>query len=191
MTQFTVAISSCHGWTGGLTGRTIRPPLHSALRQERRPDTGAKTSVETREFQPWVLKDFRKTCATFYDEHIPESSVEILGHSAGEITYRHYAYRVPLAFKAIMTIPQPSAFSALTKGFDGQCPCCRRRFTDAVSASAARSFNGWGCRNAPARHRSGPIRHPSGRSMPVESDRLPENVKVLRNQRLHRPTIGA
>jgi hypothetical protein len=68
MTQFTVAISSCHGWTGGLTGRTIRPPLHSALRQERRPDTGAKTSVETREFQPWVLKDFRKTCATFYDD---------------------------------------------------------------------------------------------------------------------------
>ena len=47
-------------------------------------------------------------------------------------TYRHYAHRAPLAFKAIMTIPQPSAFSALAKGFDGQCPCCRRRFTDAV-----------------------------------------------------------
>ena len=80
---------------------------------------------------PWVLKDLRKTCATYYDEHVPESSVEILGHSAGGVTYRHYAHRAPLAFKAIMAIPQPSAFSALAKGFDGQCPCCRRRFTDA------------------------------------------------------------
>ena len=94
--------------------------------------TEAKTSVETGEAQPWVLKDFRKTCATFYDEHIPESSVEILGHSAGGVTYRHYAHRAPLAFKAIMTIPQPSAFTALARGFDGQCPCCRRRFTDPV-----------------------------------------------------------
>jgi hypothetical protein len=32
----------------------------------------------------------------------------------------------PLAFKAIMTLPQPSAFAALVKGFDGECPCCRR-----------------------------------------------------------------
>ncbi len=91
-----------------------------------------KTSFDAGEEQPWVLKDLRKTCATYYDEHVPESSVEILGHSAGGVTYRHYAHRAPLAFKAIMTIPQPSAFSALAKGFDGQCPCCRRRFTDAV-----------------------------------------------------------
>lgn len=48
---------------------------------------------------------------------------------------RHYAHRAPLAFKAIMTIPQPSAFSALSKGFDGECPCCRRRFRDAVGSS--------------------------------------------------------
>ncbi len=53
----------------------------------------AKTSVETEEKQPWVLRDLRKTCATYYDEHIPESSVEILGHSAGGVTYRHYAHR--------------------------------------------------------------------------------------------------
>ena len=79
----------------------------------------AKTSVETEEKQPWVLRDLRKTCATYYDEHIPESSVEILGHSAGGVTYRHYAHRAPLAFKAIMTLSQPSAFSALVKGFDG------------------------------------------------------------------------
>jgi triacylglycerol esterase/lipase EstA (alpha/beta hydrolase family) len=47
--------------------------------------------------EPWELKDLRKTCATYYDEHVPESSVEILGHSVGGITYRHYAHRAPLA----------------------------------------------------------------------------------------------
>jgi triacylglycerol esterase/lipase EstA (alpha/beta hydrolase family) len=73
----------------------------------------------------------RKTCATYYDEHVPESSVEILGHSVGGITYRHYAHRSPLAFRAITTLPQPTAFSALLKGNDGECPCCRRRFADA------------------------------------------------------------
>jgi len=89
-----------------------------------------RTNVETGKPEPWELKDLRKTCATYYDEHVPES-VEILGHSVGGITYRHYAHRAPLAFKAIMTLPQPSAFLALVRGFDGGCPCCRRRFTDA------------------------------------------------------------
>jgi hypothetical protein len=73
----------------------------------------------------------RKTCATYYDEHVPESSVEILGHSVGGITYRHYAQRAPLAFRAIMTLPQPNAFSAILRGGDSECPCCRRRFADA------------------------------------------------------------
>src|SRR5687767_10917504 len=90
-----------------------------------------KTDVETGREEPWELKDLRKTCATYYDEHVPESSVEILGHSVGGITYRHYAHRAPLAFRAIMTMPQPTAFSALLKGCDGECPCCRRRFADA------------------------------------------------------------
>ncbi|MGA2699934.1 MAG: hypothetical protein ABSH35_02390 [Isosphaeraceae bacterium] len=90
-----------------------------------------KTNVENGEDQPWVLKDLRKTCATYYDEHLPESSIEILGHSVGGITYRPYAHRAPLAFKAIMTLPQPTAFLALVKGSDGECPCCRRRFADA------------------------------------------------------------
>lgn len=67
----------------------------------------------------WELKDLRKTCATYCDEHVPESSVEILGHSVGGITYRHYAHRAPLAF------------TALLKGCDGECPRCRRRFADA------------------------------------------------------------
>ena len=92
---------------------------------------GAKANVETGEEKPWVLKDLRKTAATYYDQHVPESSVEILGHSAGGITYRHYAHRAPLAFKAITTMPQPSAFRGLAKGYDGQCPCCRRLFPDA------------------------------------------------------------
>ncbi|HME73076.1 MAG TPA: hypothetical protein VKM54_24890, partial [Myxococcota bacterium] len=89
-----------------------------------------RTDVETGKDEPWELKDLRKTCATYYDEHLPESSVEILGHSVGGITYRHYAHRAPLAFKAIMTLPQPTAFSALMKGCDGECPCCRRLFAD-------------------------------------------------------------
>ena len=62
------------------------------------------------------MKDLRKTCATYHDEHVPESSVEILGHSIGGITYRHYAHRAPLAFRAIMTLPQPTAVQALVKG---------------------------------------------------------------------------
>ena len=65
-----------------------------------------RANVETGEDELWELKDLRKTCATYYDEHVPESSVEILGHSVGGITYRHYAHRAPLAFRAILTLPQ-------------------------------------------------------------------------------------
>jgi hypothetical protein len=82
--------------------------------------------------EPWELKDGRKTCAAYYDTHMPESSVEILGHSVGGITYRHCAHRAPLAFKAIMTLPQPTSFLGLARGFDGECPCCRRPFTAAA-----------------------------------------------------------
>jgi hypothetical protein len=90
-----------------------------------------RLDIERGQEEPWDLKDLRKTCATYYDEHVPESSVEILGHSVGGITYRHYAHRAPLAFRAIMTLPQPSAFSAILRGGDSECPCCRRRFADA------------------------------------------------------------
>src|SRR5262249_59943780 len=79
-------------------------------------DTGGskpRRNVETGKEEPWLLKDLRKTCATYYDAHVPESSIEILGHSVGGIPYRHYAHRAPLAFKSIMTILQPTAFSAL------------------------------------------------------------------------------
>ena len=90
-----------------------------------------KRDVETGADKLWVLKDLRKTCATYYDAHMPESSIEILGHSVGGVTYRHYAHRDPLAFKAIMTLPQPTAFKALLHGFNGECPCCRRKFGNA------------------------------------------------------------
>ena len=90
-----------------------------------------KQDVETGEDKLWVLKDLRKTCATYYDAHMPESSIEILGHSVGGVTYRHYAHRDPLAFKAILSLPQPTAFNSLLHGFDGECPCCRRKFRQA------------------------------------------------------------
>ena len=90
-----------------------------------------RADIETGRPEPWELKDLRKTCATYRGAHVPESSVEILGHSVGGITYRHYTYRAPLASKAIMTLPQPTAFAALARGFDGEGPCCRRRFADA------------------------------------------------------------
>ena len=32
-----------------------------------------KTNVETGENGSWLLKDLRKTCATYYDAHVPES----------------------------------------------------------------------------------------------------------------------
>ncbi|EMI16560.1 hypothetical protein RMSM_06516 [Rhodopirellula maiorica SM1] len=89
-----------------------------------------KVDIETGIAKDWLLKDLRKTCATYYDEHMPESSIEILGHSVSGVTYRHYAHRDPLAFKAIMTIPQPSAFMALPQGIEDECPCCRRKFAD-------------------------------------------------------------
>lgn len=94
----------------------------------RRANISLKRDIETGAEQAWLLKDLRKTCATYYDQHIPESAIEILGHSVKGITYRHYADRDPLAFRAITTLPQPSAFLSLIKGHDGECPCCRRRF---------------------------------------------------------------
>ncbi len=87
------------------------------------------------QFQPPCRVDFRiarRTSPTYHDEHLPESSVEILGHSVGGITYRPYAHSAPLAFRAIMTLPQPTAFSALIRGHDGECPFCRRPFADAA-----------------------------------------------------------
>ena len=96
-----------------------------------------RLDIETGREEPWELKDLRKTCATYHDEHVPESSVEILGHSVGGITYRHYAHRAPLAFRAIMTLPQPTAFSASGEGQRQRVPVLpaairRRRLNRAI-----------------------------------------------------------
>lgn len=85
-----------------------------------------KRCIESGEESPRVLKDLRQTCATSYDEHVPESSVEILGHAPGGITYRHYAHRAPLAFQAILRFSVQDA----SRGFEGRCPCCRREFAE-------------------------------------------------------------
>ncbi len=76
------------------------------------------SELEKGEDRPWVLNDLRKTCAAHYHEHVPETSVEFLGHSAGGITYRHYTHRAPLAFKGIMTLPQPTAFKQMAIGLE-------------------------------------------------------------------------
>jgi hypothetical protein len=47
-----------------------------------RPRTNAETGAD----EAWELKDLRKTCATYFDEHLPESAIEILGHSVAGIT---------------------------------------------------------------------------------------------------------
>src|SRR3954463_655278 len=58
-----------------------------------------RLDIQTGREEPWELKDLRKTCATYHDEQVPDSSVEILGHWIGGIPYRHYAPRAPLALR--------------------------------------------------------------------------------------------
>jgi hypothetical protein len=95
-------------------GQEVERPLHGlgvffrrpvAQPLEALPVLKPRLEIEKGEEEPWELKDLRKTCATYYDEHVPESSVETLGHSVGGITYRRYAHRAPPAFRAIMTLP--------------------------------------------------------------------------------------
>jgi hypothetical protein len=62
----------------------------------------------------------------------PASSAALTrGSRPGGASHRHYAHRTPLAFKALMTIPKPTAFSALIHGHDGECVCRWRPFADA------------------------------------------------------------
>ena len=87
--------------------------------------------METGEDKPRRLTDLRKPCATYCDEHVRESSVEIRAHSVGGINHRHYAHRALFAFKMIMILSQQTGFSALLKQHDGKCPRCTRPFADA------------------------------------------------------------
>lgn len=67
----------------------------------------------------WTLKDLRKTCATWHEQHIPGSASAILGHAIGrgdgraQVTYRHYANLSPLEFRAITSFPYPAAFRSI------------------------------------------------------------------------------
>jgi hypothetical protein len=49
-------------------------------------DIKPRSNVETDEDEHWELKDLRKKCATYCDEHMLESAIEILGHSVSGIT---------------------------------------------------------------------------------------------------------
>ena len=42
-----------------------------------------RLDIETSRVEPWELKDVRKTCASYHDENVAESSAELLGHSIG------------------------------------------------------------------------------------------------------------
>ena len=90
-----------------------------------------RTNVETSANEPWELKDLRKTCATYYDEHMPESSIEILGHSVGGITYRHYGIPRSVGVQGDNDASATNGIFSITRGYDGECPCCRRQFADA------------------------------------------------------------
>lgn len=78
-------------WHGSASQVRISPAHQGSLA-----DIKNRKNIETGADEAWELKDLPKTCATYYDEHVPESSTEILGHSVGGITYRHYAHRAPL-----------------------------------------------------------------------------------------------
>ena len=69
---------------------------------------------------------------------MPSASFDGLAPATGDqyrallaVSQAIVAHRAPLASRAIMTLPQPTAFSALIHGHDGECPCCRRPFADA------------------------------------------------------------
>ena len=66
---------------------------------------------------------------SFYDRDAETNLAidHVVGHLHEPLRLRDLA----LAFRAIMTLPQPTAFSSLLSGRDGECPCCRRRFADA------------------------------------------------------------
>ena len=80
--------------------------------------------------RPWVLKGPRKTCATKHDEHLPQSSAEILGQSVGGTTYCHDERHAPLGFRVILTRPQSRGFRELVRSSGSECLCCWGRFAD-------------------------------------------------------------
>ncbi len=88
-----------------------------------------------------TCKDHRKTCVTCYDKPIRESCTEILGHAEGGITHHHDAHRDPLAFRAILTIPQSLALLALVKVHD--CQGSRRGMCELQTTVGDRRVISW------------------------------------------------
>ena len=72
----------------------------------------------------------RKKAREFLD-WVYERAVSEDGGNPGRTSNKARDHRAPLAFRAITTLPQPSVYSALINGYDGESPCCRRKFDDA------------------------------------------------------------
>src|SRR4051812_33722510 len=113
--------AGAHGQQGS-RATSCHPVLGLGAGADRGAATIPRAEGPARRRRPTLRDQGRKTCATYHDEHVPESSLEILGHSIGGISYRHYVHRAPLAFRAILTPPQPTAFQALVKGSGSECP---------------------------------------------------------------------
>jgi hypothetical protein len=85
---------------------------------------------ETGKEEAWLLKDLRKTCATYYDAHVPESSIEISGTQLGHHVSPLRASGT-IGVQSEYDAAATTAFMALVRGHDCECPCCRRPFADA------------------------------------------------------------
>lgn len=93
---------------------------------------GCKIDIETGAEIPWVIKDLRKTCGTHHQNNIPGSAKLILAHTDSDITTKHYADTSGAVMKALLSLPQPSAFLQASD----DCPCCKRTFEPLAAREA-------------------------------------------------------
>ena len=97
----TAARRPCHPRRRGTSQRPLPDPLCELA------GIKPRKNIETGKEEPWELKDHRKTCATYHDEHI----LEVVGRGSSAIRSAasptgttHYAR--PLAFKGdSMSLP--------------------------------------------------------------------------------------
>ena len=97
--------------------------------------TANKARENLRPFMSWTWEqDYVEKLPRFSQ---PEPQRDMAGrhylakadpHALYFATTRHSAHRDPMAFKAILLLPQPTAFNALLHGFDGESPRRRRKF---------------------------------------------------------------
>lgn len=139
--EYLTTVAKWQKWNGGVTierldRSTIRQFLswvHDNAVEKGGSNPGRtanKARTHLRAVMSWAWENDLLEVPPRFPKPVPYREV------VGGIIYRHYAHRAPLAFKAIMTIPQPSAFMSLVRGFESQCPCCRRAFADAPNASS-------------------------------------------------------